>query len=95
MNGKIALVTGSTKGIGKAIALGLARAGATAIINGSTAEAGIVLEKEMKEDGLNVLFIQADVSDFSACAALAAESRSRSARSTSLSITPELPATKR
>ena len=72
MNGKIALVTGSTKGIGKAIALGLARAGATAIINGSTAEAGIVLEKEMKEDGLNVLFIQADVSDFSACAALAA-----------------------
>ncbi|TGX54904.1 SDR family oxidoreductase [Sphingomonas gei] len=36
LSGKIALVTGSTEGIGFAIAQGLARAGATAIVNGRT-----------------------------------------------------------
>ena len=36
LNGKTALVTGSTEGIGFGIALGLARAGATVIVNGRT-----------------------------------------------------------
>jgi NAD(P)-dependent dehydrogenase (short-subunit alcohol dehydrogenase family) len=36
LNGKLALVTGSTAGIGFAIALGLAQEGATVIINGRT-----------------------------------------------------------
>lgn len=38
LSGKTALVTGSTGGIGKAIAIGLARAGATVAINGRGAE---------------------------------------------------------
>jgi NAD(P)-dependent dehydrogenase (short-subunit alcohol dehydrogenase family) len=36
LSGKTALVTGSTEGIGFAIAQGLAQAGATVIINGRT-----------------------------------------------------------
>ncbi|HEY4814940.1 MAG TPA: SDR family NAD(P)-dependent oxidoreductase, partial [Chthoniobacterales bacterium] len=36
LDGKLALVTGSTAGIGLAIAAGLAREGATVIINGRT-----------------------------------------------------------
>lgn len=38
LSGKTALVTGSTEGIGFAIALGLANAGATVIVNGRTRE---------------------------------------------------------
>lgn len=38
LNGKIALVTGSTSGIGKAIAASLAAEGATVLINGRSAE---------------------------------------------------------
>ncbi|TCM03598.1 short subunit dehydrogenase [Sphingomonas sp. PP-CC-3G-468] len=36
LNGKTVLVTGSTEGIGFGIAVGLARAGATVIVNGRT-----------------------------------------------------------
>lgn len=38
LNGQIALVTGSSDGIGKALAKGLAAAGATVVVNGRTAD---------------------------------------------------------
>ncbi|HWT92474.1 MAG TPA: SDR family NAD(P)-dependent oxidoreductase, partial [Solirubrobacteraceae bacterium] len=38
LSGRTALVTGSTAGIGQAIATGLARAGATVIVNGRSEE---------------------------------------------------------
>ena len=53
INGKIALVTGSTHGLGMAMAKGLGHAGATIIINGNSSQAKIdeaVLE--FKNEGI-------------------------------------------
>ena len=72
LNGKLALVTGSTAGIGFAIAAGLAREGATVIINGRT--------KKRVNDAINQIRDQlpeaileplvADVSDSESVAAV-------------------------
>lgn len=40
LSGKVALVTGASRGVGKGIALGLGEAGATVYITGRTAEEG-------------------------------------------------------
>ena len=50
---KVALVTGASRGIGKAIALGLAQAGATVIVNynGSKDRADEVVDEIVKAGG--------------------------------------------
>ncbi|HEV8594340.1 MAG TPA: 3-oxoacyl-ACP reductase family protein [Thermoplasmata archaeon] len=64
LTGKVALVTGAGRGIGKAIALALARAGADVAVNyvehPDQAEA---VAKEVRGMGRNALAIRADVSD--------------------------------
>ena len=64
ISGKIALVTGCTKGIGKAMAVGLAEAGADIIgVSGSLALRDSEVEKEVKATGRKFTAYQADLSD--------------------------------
>ncbi len=68
LDGKVALVTGGSRGIGRAVAKALAGAGAKVAINfqGNKEAAEKVLE-EINALGAEGLVIQADVSDYQAC----------------------------
>lgn len=61
--GKVALITGSTRGIGKAIAVALAKEGATVVITGRNKEtAEIVAENIKNEFGVDAYGFQLDLS---------------------------------
>ena len=63
LNGKTALVTGSTSGIGLAIAQGLARNGANVVVNGFGDTSSISqIEKDLKAGGVRTLYHAADMS---------------------------------
>ncbi len=73
LSGKTALVTGSTTGIGHAIAAGLAAAGADVVINGRTkAKVDAAVAKLAQASGGKVSGIAADVSTAAGCKALTA-----------------------
>jgi gluconate 5-dehydrogenase len=66
LTGRVALVTGSSRGLGRAMARGFADAGATVVLNGRSSEA---LEQEaaaMRETGAKVDVAPFDVSDVDA-----------------------------
>jgi NAD(P)-dependent dehydrogenase (short-subunit alcohol dehydrogenase family) len=63
LDGKTALVTGSTSGIGKATAVALARLGAAVIVTGRDAERGARVVKEIESEGGSARFVAADLSD--------------------------------
>lgn len=71
LEGKVALVTGGSRGIGRAIALLLAQRGADVAINfaGNEAAAQATLE-EIKALGRKAIMIKADVADNAACTAM-------------------------
>ena len=63
LNGKVAIVTGGAKGIGKAITVALAQEGAKVVINyNSSKEATENLVNELGKEGHDVYAVQADVS---------------------------------
>lgn len=64
LEGKIALVTGSTHGLGMAMAMGLGKAGATVIINGNSSQQKIDdAVKEYQKEGIKVFGYKFNVTD--------------------------------
>lgn len=65
LKGKCAVVTGSSRGIGRAIALKYAKLGASLVINyRNSEEEAKALENEIIELGAEVLVVKADISNF-------------------------------
>ena len=65
LNGQVALVTASSRGIGKACALALAHAGADIILGLKNKASGEALADEIRAIGRDVLCVQMDVSKMS------------------------------
>ena len=76
-NGKVALVTGGTRGIGKELANTLARHGARVYFCGTNQELGEKVADEINQElatgSSKTSFLQVDVADFTACKDMVAE----------------------
>lgn len=70
LQSSIALVTGATAYIGRAIALELARRGAHVVVNGRNAEAGLAVAQEIAAAGGSAEFEAADLGDRAAVHAM-------------------------
>ncbi|WP_028206097.1 SDR family NAD(P)-dependent oxidoreductase [Paraburkholderia nodosa] len=77
LEGKVAIVTGGTGGIGKGIAAQLAARGATVVISGRSAEKAAAVLAELRRSGATVDFLPGDVRSKADMEALAAETASR------------------
>lgn len=68
MEGKVALVTGGARGIGRAIALALAEGGATVVVNyNGSRDKAMDLKQEIESKGGRAEIYQCNVSDFAKC----------------------------
>jgi NAD(P)-dependent dehydrogenase (short-subunit alcohol dehydrogenase family) len=70
LRGKVALVTGSTQGLGEGIALRFAREGAQIVVNGRSAEKGEVVVAKLRALGADACFVRADLSQHSEAVSL-------------------------
>jgi 2-deoxy-D-gluconate 3-dehydrogenase len=63
LEGKIALITGSSRGIGKELAIGFGKEGADVVINGRNLENAKAVVKEIESLGVQSMAVGADVSN--------------------------------
>lgn len=72
-SGKVALVTGASSGIGKATALLFAGQGANVVVSDINTTKGKQVVEEIKRNGGEAIFVQADVANPEECAKLVQE----------------------
>ena len=75
LEGKVALVTGASSGIGEATAVALAEAGAAVAIGARRRDRLDVLATRLRDGGARVLQLDLDVTDEAQCAAAVARTR--------------------
>lgn len=75
LTGKAAIVTGSTRGIGRAIAEEMARAGARVVISGRKAENCEAVAAELRKSGANAVGIACHIGDKTQAEALVVKAR--------------------
>ena len=63
LEGKFALVTGATSGIGRAAAVQLARQGATVVVHGRDSTRGVAVVAEIENRGGSAHFVRADLTE--------------------------------
>ena len=66
LHGKNALISGSSSGLGLAMGMAFAQSGANVILNGRNESTLISLKQQALEEGLNIDYICADLTDFEA-----------------------------
>jgi len=62
LQGKVAVITGGTKGVGHGIAKRFAEEGASVVLTGRSEDLGRKVEQEIRESGGKALFVRADLS---------------------------------
>ncbi|MBW7453142.1 SDR family NAD(P)-dependent oxidoreductase [Paenibacillus sepulcri] len=81
LNGKVVVITGGTKGIGKGIALMCAKEGASVVVGGRNEKDGAKVVQEIKDvDNAEALFVKGDISKEAACKQLIDETINRFGR---------------
>lgn len=80
LSGRTALVTGSTDGLGREVALRLAGLGATVIVHGRNVDRGEQVVAEIEGGGGHAVFYRADLGSLAEVAALAETVRANHAR---------------
>lgn len=68
LNGKVAVITGASRGIGRAVALKLASLGAVVVVNyNGSEERAKEVQQEIEADGGKAYIYRCDVSDYGQC----------------------------